>query len=45
MFRILLVHPQQALNKRHLVYWNIQIAICVAPPEDKQVMLETCRSP
>jgi hypothetical protein len=68
MFRTLLVHPQEAIHKRHLVYcvrimsvgcatiavslqtWhsqftlysrNIQNAVCVSPPEDEQVMLET----
>jgi hypothetical protein len=42
MFRGLLAHPQEALNKRHLVYC-VSSAVCVAPSEDEQVMLETCR--
>jgi hypothetical protein len=37
MFRASLAHPQEALHKMHLVY-------CV-PPEDVQVMLETCKGP
>jgi hypothetical protein len=68
MFRALLAHPQEAIHKRHLVYWvrvmsvgcttiagplqschsqltlyarSIISAVCVAPPEDEQVMLET----
>jgi hypothetical protein len=65
MFRALLAHPHEAMNKRHLVYsvrvmsvgcykdWsgtyvgdtNIPSAACLAPPEDEQVMLETCRGP
>jgi hypothetical protein len=72
MFRALLVYPQEALNKRHLVYcvrvmsvgsatiavklqsWHCQLtlyarnipsAVCLAPPEDEQVLLETCRDP
>jgi hypothetical protein len=64
MFRALPAHPQEALNKRHLVYCvsiksvgcgtvaisltyarNIPNSVCVAPPEDEQVMLETCRGP
>jgi hypothetical protein len=60
MFRALLVHPQEILYKRHLVYCvrimsvgcgtiaharNIPNAVCTAPPEDEQVMLETCRGP
>jgi hypothetical protein len=72
MFRELLAHPQESLNKRHLVYcvrkmsvgcgttaaklqpWhnrlalyarNIRSTVCLAPPEDEQVMLETCRGP
>jgi hypothetical protein len=47
MFRALLAHPQEALHKGHLVYCvrarNIPSAVCAAPPEDEQVMLETCR--
>jgi hypothetical protein len=62
MFRALLAHPQEALNKRQLVYCvrvtsvpctriegevarNIPSVVCVAPPEDEQVMLETCGGP
>jgi hypothetical protein len=46
MFRALLAHPQQVL---HNSTWYIACvlcrlaAVCVAPPEDEQVMLETCR--
>jgi hypothetical protein len=69
MFRVSLAHPQEVLQKRHLVYcvrvmsggcatiavllrsWyseltyaqNIPSAVCVAPPEEEQVMFETCR--
>jgi hypothetical protein len=56
MFRALLVHPQEVLHKRHLVYCmcvmsvgctrlDIPSTVCLAPPEDEQVMLETCRGP
>jgi hypothetical protein len=69
MFQALLAHPQEVLNKRHLVYCgrvmsvgctrigvercsqltyharNIPSVACVVPPEDEQVMLETCRGP
>jgi hypothetical protein len=47
MFRALLAHPQEALRKRHLVLYarSIPNAVCRAPPEDEQVMLETCRGP
>jgi hypothetical protein len=54
MFRTLLPHPQEKLHKRHLVYQEvlqkqhlvyILSAVCVAPPEDEQVILETCRGP
>jgi hypothetical protein len=56
IFRALLAHPQEVLHKQHLVYCvrvmsvgcyarNIPSAVCVAPPEDEQVMLETCRGP
>jgi hypothetical protein len=56
MFRALLAHPQEALNKRHLVYCvrvmsvgcnssTITSGACESPPEDEQVMLETCRGP
>jgi hypothetical protein len=43
MFRALLAHFQEALHKRHLVY--IVRVMWAAPPEDEQVMLETCRVP
>jgi hypothetical protein len=55
MFQALLAHPQEALQKRHLVYCvqtchsqltyarNTPHAVCVAPPEDEKVMLETRR--
>jgi hypothetical protein len=55
MFRALLTDPQEALHKRHLVYCSettvgilqfhctIPTVVCDAPPEDQQVMLETCR--
>jgi hypothetical protein len=33
-------HTQLTLHPR-----NIPSAFCVAPPEDEQVMLETCRGP
>jgi hypothetical protein len=57
MFRALLVHPQEVLHKRHLVYCvrvmsvgctrvGVKLrSVCEAPPEDEQVMLETCRGP
>jgi hypothetical protein len=53
MFRALFAHPQKTLHKRHLVYCvrvmsvahNIPSAVCVTPPDDEQVMLETCRGP
>jgi hypothetical protein len=35
-----LCHTQLTLYAR-----NIPITVCVAPPEDEQVMLETCRVP
>jgi hypothetical protein len=54
MFRVLLVHPQEALlcgtvavllqpchSQLTLYTRNIQNAVCVAPPVDEQVMLET----
>jgi hypothetical protein len=55
MFRALFVHPLEALHKLHLVYCMrmsvgcaaiaVSIAVCcVAPVEDEQVMLETCRA-
>jgi hypothetical protein len=68
MFQALRAHPQEGLQKRHLVYcvrvisvcctrigvplqsWCSQltkharnIPACKALPEDKQVMIETCR--
>jgi hypothetical protein len=51
MFRALLAHAQEALHKRHLVYCvrimsvgcGTVAANCTSPPEDEQVMLETCR--
>jgi hypothetical protein len=55
MFRALLAHPQEVLHKLHLVYCvhvmsvgcaKIAVkrsAVCVAPPDDEQVMLERCR--
>jgi hypothetical protein len=51
MFRALLAYPQEALNKRHSnrgsANWqherNIPSAACVAPTEDEQVTLETCK--
>jgi hypothetical protein len=55
MFRALLAHPQEALHKRHLVYCvrvmsvgctriGVElVSVRVAPAEDEQVMLETCR--
>jgi hypothetical protein len=42
MFRALLTHPQESLQNRHFVYYILS-ATCVAPPEDEQVMLATCR--
>jgi hypothetical protein len=53
MFRALLALPQEVLPKRHLVYGQSGMSVgCtrvkvkllkVKPPEDEQVMLETCR--
>jgi hypothetical protein len=65
MFRALFAHPQEALNKGHLVHCvrimsvgcgtaavkltlyarNVPNAVCAAPSEDEQVLLETCRGP
>jgi hypothetical protein len=67
MFRVSLAHPQEALNKWHMVYCVRVMSVgCttpmlvqptaitrtqytksrfVAPPEDEQVILETCRGP
>jgi hypothetical protein len=39
MFRALLAHPQEVLNK------HTKCRLCSTPPEDEQVMLETCREP
>jgi hypothetical protein len=43
MFRELLAKLQEALHKRHLVYCvnarNIPSVVCVAPPEDEQIIL------
>jgi hypothetical protein len=45
MFRTLLAHPQEALNKRRLVYCVRVMSVggtrIVAPPEDEQVLLDT----
>jgi hypothetical protein len=30
---------------QHKHTYNIPSAVCVAPPQDEQVMLETCRGP
>jgi hypothetical protein len=54
MFRALLAHPQEALHKRRVgelcavvdVGWSQDVGrrqSCVVPPEDGQVMRETCR--
>jgi hypothetical protein len=58
MFRALLAHSQEALHKRHLVYYSESAIVpqptditrmqytkcrCATPPEDEQVMFETCR--
>jgi hypothetical protein len=32
-------------SKLTLYARNIPSAVCIAPPEDEQVMLETCRGP
>jgi hypothetical protein len=50
MFLALLAYPQEVPHKRHLVYCVRVMSVgCtrigVAPPEDEQVMLETCRGP
>jgi hypothetical protein len=52
MFQALLAHPQEVILKWHLVYCMYVMpvgctnyAICVVPPEDEQVMLETRRGP
>jgi hypothetical protein len=49
MFRALLAQPQEALHKRHWIYCvRVKSISCTrfgVPPEDEQVMLETCRGP
>jgi hypothetical protein len=57
MFWALIVHPQEALHKQHLVYCIRVMSVgCTRievefqchlwrPLEDEQVMLETCRGP
>jgi hypothetical protein len=40
MFRVLLAHPQEALNGAELV---AILCVRVEPPEDGRVMPETCR--
>jgi hypothetical protein len=57
MFPALLAHIQEALHKRHLVYFVrvlsietyairvIPSVVYATPPEDEEVMLETCRCP
>jgi hypothetical protein len=53
MIRALLTHPQEVLHKQHLVYCvrvvsvgcNTPSVVCEAPPEDEQVIFETCRGP
>jgi hypothetical protein len=46
MFRALLSHPQEALHKRHLVYFVRVMSVgCPRVGVDEQVMLETCRGP
>jgi hypothetical protein len=42
MFRALLAHPQEVL---HNSTWYVVCVLCVAPPEEEKVMLETCRGP
>jgi hypothetical protein len=49
-YRALLALPLEVLHQRHLLYCvsvmsvgNIPGAVCVVPPEDEQIMLETCR--
>jgi hypothetical protein len=51
MLRALLAHPQEALQLAAAGFWCIQLiqharnipsAVYVAPPEDEQVMHETC---
>jgi hypothetical protein len=54
MFHALLAHSQEALHKRHLVILRACYVSWLhqdwsgterVPPEDKQVMLETCGGP
>jgi hypothetical protein len=53
MCRALLAQPQEVLHKRHLVYCvcmsvgcgTVAVLANAAPPEDEQVMIETCRGP
>jgi hypothetical protein len=46
MFLALLVYPQEVLHRQITLYArNIPSAVRLAPPEDEQVTLETCRSP
>jgi hypothetical protein len=52
MIRALIAHPQEALHNRHLVYCVrvtsvgcTRIGVELVPPEDEQLMLETCRGP
>jgi hypothetical protein len=53
LFRALLAHLQEALHKQQLVYCvRIMSAGCyqgwsgtAVPPEDEQVVFETCRGP
>jgi hypothetical protein len=49
MFRPLLAHLQEALLKELVIYCvrimsagNIPIVVYAAPPEDEQVVLQTC---
>jgi hypothetical protein len=48
MFRALLAHPQEALQPCHsqltLYACNKPNDVCLAPPEDEQVILKTRRS-
>jgi hypothetical protein len=49
MFQALLAHLQEVLHKQQLVYcmWIMPgqqpVAVYAGPPEDEQVVLETCR--
>jgi hypothetical protein len=42
MFRALHAHLQESLHKQLVYYLRV---VCEPPPEDDQVMLETCRGP